>query len=154
MSEYVPGYRVLAPNYERPQLVSQLKPEPRVVAKVTRRRLRARMDVKEKEAVRVRDKESCRVCGKRTRDVHERLFKSLGGIASLENSICACRTCHPFLQEHGIKVIDVAVLRDTSRGHGCNGPLLFQMSAAVARMIFGAKATPGHVEIVATKETA
>lgn len=134
----------MIPNYERPQLVSQLKPEPRVVAKVLRRRLKARIDVKEKEAVRVRDKESCRVCGKRTRDVHERLFKSLGGIASLENSICACRTCHPFLQEHGIKVI----------GAHCSKPLLFQMSAAVARMIFGAKATPKHVEIVATKETA
>lgn len=119
-------------------LVRCPKPEPRIVAKITRRRLKVRMDIKEKEAVRVRDKESCRVCGKRTRDVHERLFKSLGGLASLENSICACRTCHPFLQEHGIKVI----------GLHCSKPLTFQMCAAVARMIFGAKATPKHVEVI------
>lgn len=120
-------------------LVRCPKPEPRIVAKLTRRRLKARMDRHEKEAVRVRDQESCRVCGKRTRDVHERLFKSLGGLASLENSICACRTCHPFLQEHGIKVI----------GSHCSKPLLFQMSPVVARMIFGAKATPAHVDVLA-----
>lgn len=141
MTDYVPGHQVSPPNYARQAFAPQLKDEARVVHKVKRRRLKARMDVKEKEAVRVRDKESCRVCGKRTRDVHERLFKSLGGLACLENSICACRTCHPFLQEHGIKVI----------GSHCSKPLTFQMSAAVARMIFGAKATPAHVEIVEVK---
>ncbi len=123
-------------------LVPQLKPEARVVAKINRRRLKARMDVKDKEAVRARDKESCRVCGKRTRDVHERLFKSLGGAASLYNSMCACRTCHPFLQEHGIKVL----------GQHCSRPLVFQMSHAVAKMIFGSRALPNHCELVEVKK--
>jgi RNA polymerase subunit RPABC4/transcription elongation factor Spt4 len=100
------------------------------------------MDRIEKEAVRARDKESCRVCGKKTRDVHERLFKSLGGVASLVNSMCACRKCHPFLQEHGITVI----------GPDCNSPLLFQMVPAVAKMIFGARALPKRVEILPVKE--
>lgn len=136
MADYIPPY-LAAPNYERPAFSPVEKPEPRILAKIARRRLKARMDVKEKEAVRVRDKESCRVCGKRTRDVHERLFKSLGGIASLENSICACRTCHPFLQEHGIKVI----------GAHCSKPLLFQMNPAVAKMIFGSKALPSQCEV-------
>jgi hypothetical protein len=128
----------MTPNYTRPDFSPCEKPEPRIVQKVTKRRKKARMDVTEKNAVRLRDKESCRVCGKRTRDVHERLFKSLGGVASLENSMCACRTCHPFLQEHGIKVI----------GPHCNGKLLFQMNKAVAKMIFGARALPKHCEIV------
>lgn len=133
----------MTPNYERPAFAPQRKTEPAIVGKVTKRRKKARMDVKEKERVRLRDKESCRVCGKRTRDVHERLFKSLGGLASLENSLVACRTCHPFLQEHGVHVI----------GPHCNGKLLFQMSPAVARMIFGARALPKHCEIIAVKES-
>lgn len=127
------------PNYARPPFSPVKKHEPRIVSKITRRRKVARMDKAEKERVRQRDKESCRVCGRRTRDVHERLFKSLGGVASLENSICACRTCHPFLQEHGIKVLGPL---------DCNKPLLFQMAPAVARMIFGARALPKHCEIV------
>jgi hypothetical protein len=137
MDDYIPPY-LASPNYDQHEFSPVAKPEPRIVAKIARRRLKARMDAKEKEAVRQRDKESCRVCGKRTRDVHEKLFKSLGGVASLENSICACRTCHPFLQEHGIKVI----------GSHCSRPLLFQMNAAVAKMIFGSKALPLHCEVV------
>lgn len=120
------------------QLVPQPKGDPRIVAKVTRKRLIVKMDRAEKEKVRVRDKESCRVCGKGARDVHERVFKSRGGVASLVNSICACRICHPFLQEHGIKVL----------GLTCNHALTFQMTKAVARMIFGAKATPKQVEVL------
>lgn len=139
---YIPPYLCVAPNYERPAFSPQLKTEPRVVGKVKKRRAKARMDAKEKEAVRARDKESCRVCGKRTRDVHERLFKSLGGVASLINSMCACRKCHPFLQEHGVKVI----------GPHCNAVLTFQMSPAVAHLIFRGRALPKHCEIVAVKE--
>lgn len=111
--------------------------EPRIVGKITKRRKAMNLDRTEKEKVRQRDKESCRVCGRKTRDVHERLFKSRGGLASLDNSICACRKCHPFLQEHGITVL----------GPTCNGPLHFLMNAAVAKMIFGSRATPKHVEV-------
>ena len=114
------------------------KPQPRIVATIQKRRTLARLDRVEKEKVRVRDHESCRVCGRRTRQVHERLFKSLGGAASLMNSLCACPTCHPFLQHHGIDV----------RGRTCNGPLTFEMGAAVARLIFNGKVTPVHVEVV------
>jgi hypothetical protein len=129
----------MAVNYDRPEFSGPLwKSEPKVVEKISKRNAVKRMDRIEKESVRARDKESCRVCGKKTRDVHERLFKSLGGVASLVNSMCACRKCHPFLQEHGITPI----------GPDCNSKLLFQMTPAVARMIFGAKATPKHVEIV------
>jgi hypothetical protein len=133
-----------APNYLRSsEIVREAchKPQPRIVSKVKKRRAVVRMDRLEKEAVRQRDKESCRVCGKRTREVHERLFKSLGGVASLVNSLCACRVCHPFLQEHGILPI----------GPTCNDALVFQMCAAVAKMIFGARALPQHVEIVERK---
>jgi hypothetical protein len=133
----------MAVNYERPQFGGSFwKSEPKVVEKVTKRNQVKRMDRIEKEAVRARDKESCRVCGKKTRDVHERLFKSLGGVASLVNSMCACRKCHPFLQEHGITVI----------GPDCNAKLLFQMVPAVAKMIFGARALPKRVEILPVKE--
>jgi hypothetical protein len=110
---------------------------PRVVAKIQRRRAALNLDRTEKEKVRQRDKECCRVCGKKTRDVHERLFKSRGGVASLDNSMVACRTCHPFLQEHGITVL----------GPSCNKPLHFLMNAAVAKMIFGKRATPSHVTV-------
>lgn len=126
------------PNYERPTWTPAPKGEPRIVHKITKRRTVARMDRTEKELVRQRDHEACRVCFKKTRDVHERLFKSRGGVASLDNSMCACRTCHPFLQEHGIKVL----------GLTCNAPLKFQMNAAVAKMIFGARALPQHCEVV------
>jgi hypothetical protein len=110
---------------------------PRVVTKIQRRRAAVNLDRTEKEKVRQRDKECCRVCGKKTRDVHERLFKSRGGVASLDNSMCACRVCHPFLQEHGITVL----------GPSCNGKLHFLMNSAVARMIFGKRATPKHVTV-------
>lgn len=125
-------------NYERPAFEGSLwKSAPNIVAKVDKRNTVKRMDRTEKEAVRKRDKESCRVCGKKTRDVHERVFKSLGGVASLVNSMCACRKCHPFLQEHGITTI----------GIDCNHALTFQMVAAVAKMIFGARALPKRIEI-------
>ena len=111
--------------------------EPKVAKKVLRRRAVARMDRTEKEKVRQRDKEACRVCLRKTRDVHERVFKSRGGVASLENSMCACRVCHPFLQEHGIQVL----------GPSCDKPLVFLMNEVVARIIFRGRAVPKHVTV-------
>lgn len=119
-------------------LVPQPEPEPRIVKKLATRKAVARMDKAEKEKVRQRDQEACRVCFRTTRDVHERLFKSLGGVASLVNSLCACRKCHPYLQQHGITVL----------GPDCNHPLTFQMCAAVAHDIFRGRAVPSHVEVV------
>jgi hypothetical protein len=111
----------------------------RHVAKVLKGRAVVRMDRTEKELVRRRDFESCRVCFRATRQVHERLFKSLGGVASLENSLCACKICHPFLQQHGIQVY----------GETCNDPLLFEMNEAVARIVFRGRAVPPHVTVIA-----
>jgi hypothetical protein len=113
------------------------KRPPRIVQKTLKRRAVATMDRTEKEKVRKRDKEACRVCFRRTRDVHERLFKSLGGVASLDNSMCACRVCHPFLQGHAIQVF----------GKTCNHVLKFEMNQAVAQMVFRGRAVPKHVEV-------
>lgn len=124
-------------NYSRPPFTPVLKDEPKVLGKVLKRRTVQRMDRVEKEAVRQRDKECCRVCFRKTRDVHERIFKSRGGVASLVNSMCACRICHPFLQEHGMQVL----------GQTCNDPLRFVMTAEVAKVIFRGRAVPKHVEI-------
>jgi hypothetical protein len=121
-----------------------VKGKTRRVEKTLKRRAVATMDRTEKEKVRQRDKEACRVCFRKTRDVHERLFKSLGGLASLLNSMCACRVCHPFLQEHGIQVY----------GKTCNHKLTFEMSAAVAHIVFRGRAVPSHVTVIAVKETA
>ena len=113
------------------------KPTPRIVKKILNRRAVAKLDRQSKEAVRQRDKESCRVCGRKSREVHERLFKSLGGVASLDNSMVACRTCHELLQHHGIRVY----------GGSCSGPLEFTMSAQAAMLVFGQKAPPAQVTV-------
>lgn len=146
MPEYIPPY-LCAPNYARPAFAPQLKTEPRVVAKVKKARAVAKMDRTEKEDVRKRDKESCRVCGRRSREVHERLFKSLGGVASRRNSLVLCRKCHTYAHAHGLKVIG------GYDGHtpNCDNWLTFQMCEAVARDIFRGRALPKHCEIVAVK---
>lgn len=120
---------------------AQPKPEPRIVAKVAKRRAVARMDRTEKEAVRQRDKECCRVCGRKSREVHERLFKSLGGVASKSNSLVLCRKCHIYAHAHGMKV-------RADSGGLCNGQLTFQMWPAVAHDIFRGRALPAHCEVV------
>jgi hypothetical protein len=117
---------------------AQPKPEPRIVAKMNRRRLKTRMDVKEKNAVRKRDREACRVCFRRSREVHERLMKSRGGVASSENSMVLCKKCHAYAHAHGFKVF----------GTTCDRPLRFQMCAAVAHDIFRGAAVPSHVDVL------
>jgi len=117
---------------------------PQIVAKVRKRLGVARMDRIEKERVRVRDAECCRVCGRKTRHVHERLFKSLGGVASLQNSMCACPVCHPYLQHHGIDVF----------GASCNVPLTFEMQKPVAHLVFRGRAVPSHVTVTTEEREA
>lgn len=138
---YIPGYQC-APNYQRPTFSPVGKPEPRIVAKVAKRKAVARMDRNEKEAVRQRDKEACRVCFRHSREVHERLFKSLGGVASMRNSMCACRLCHTYLQGHAIKPFCL------SDEKGCSGLMKFQMSKEVARQVFRGAMPPKHVEVL------
>jgi hypothetical protein len=103
------------------------KGTPRIVETKAKRRSAARMDKVEKERVRVR----------KTRHVHERLFKSRGGVASLDNSMCACPVCHPYLQHHGISVF----------GASCNGRLTFEMGPQVAKFCFLGRSTPSHVTV-------
>ena len=107
-----------------------------------KRRRRRNLDTREKNLVRARDKQLCRVCGRKTRHVHERLFKSLGGIASLHNSLCACPKCHPFLQGHAIRPL----------GQTCAKPLIFQMTRATAYLIFRHRPVPKQVELVGKVE--
>lgn len=120
------------------QLIPQPKGEPSIVAKVAKRRAVARMDRSEKEAVRQRDKECCRVCFRKSREVHERLFKSLGGVASAENSCVLCRKCHQYAHAHGFTIL----------AGSCKTPMVFQMCAAVAHDIFRGRAVPKHIEVV------
>jgi 5-methylcytosine-specific restriction endonuclease McrA len=58
-----------------------------------------------RERVFERDNHQCRVCQNRAEEMHEIVFRSLGGLVSLNNSIAVCRECHVKLQRH---VLDVA----------------------------------------------
>ena len=62
-----------------------------------------------------RDKNKCRVCAKRAEEMHEIVFRSLGGLISLSNSIAVCRSCHVELQQHRLDVV----------GEDANDPLQF-----------------------------
>jgi len=130
------------PNYERPPMgtaVQKFQMKTRADDKVEKTRKVVNLDRAQKELVRKRDVEACRVCLKKTRHVHERLFKSLGGVASLANSMVACPKCHPLLQGHAIRPL----------GQNCNHPLIFQMTKATAYLRFRNRPAPSHVEIVA-----
>lgn len=136
----------MMPNYVRPSMPAQPKPEPRIVKKVAKRRAVQRMDRAEKDAVRQRDKEACRVCFRKSREVHERLMKSLGGVASAFNSCVLCRRCHQYAHAHGLRIFP------TVARLGCAGPVTFAMCAAVAHDIFRGRAVPSHVEILPVAE--
>jgi hypothetical protein len=129
-----PRHTVYGPNGS---FYKQLQPTLAEHRELKKRR-KKNLDTKEKERVRQRDKELCRVCSRKTRHVHERLFKSLGGLASVDNSLCACLKCHPLLQGHAIRPL----------GRTCNGPLVFQMTKQTAYLIFRNRPTPSQVEIV------
>lgn len=113
------------------------KPKPKVVEKIEREIKVAGLDRKAKEEVRQRDGESCRICGRKTREVHERILKSRGGVASLQNSACACRKCHRLIHGKAIKVI----------GTDCRKPLEFLMEQATAYLIFRGRPVPKHVTV-------
>lgn len=134
----------IRPNYERrPVGESFFKGDPRLVEQETQARKDEAADKKGKQAVRDRDKGICRVCGRKATEVHEALtFKSKGGIATLQNSIHVCAKplglCHQFLQQHGIHVI----------GKHCSRKLKFEMSAAIAKLVFGNREIPANVRLL------
>ena len=115
----------------------QPKPDAHVVKKILNRRTAAKLDRQAKEAVRKRDQESCRICGRKSREVHERVFRSRGGVPSLDNSLVLCRLCHELCQQHAVRVY----------GGSCSGTLEFAMSPQVALLVFGHKSPPNHVTV-------
>lgn len=131
------------PNYGRGRFVeSYFKGDPRKVEQEAKRAKEETADKKGKQAVRDRDKGVCRVCGGKATEVHEALtFKSKGGIASLQNSVHVCAEptgkCHQLLQQHGIRAV----------GKHCSRKLVFEMSRAVAKVVFGRQPIPAHVRI-------
>ena len=120
------------------------KPTHRAIEKAGSRKLALKVDREQKDLVRERDRRRCRVCGRSTSEVHELTFKSKGGAASLQNSICACSVVnggglgHALLQSHVIRVI----------GYDANKDLLFEMDQRAAVAVFGHRSPPSHVRIV------
>jgi hypothetical protein len=75
--------------------------------RAARRRAQLAAEATVKLAVRLRDHDRCRVCGRPGQSVHELDPKGMGGsktAVSLENSIVVCgdgtRGCHSLLQTH------------------------------------------------------
>lgn len=115
------------------------KHEPSIVGKIVKKRKVVCLDRAAKDAVRLRDKDACRICMGKSRDVHERVFKSRGGVASLDNSLVLCRRiCHALCQQHAVKLY----------GATCQKPIQFEMTRAVAVLIFGSRPTPSHVTVL------
>jgi hypothetical protein len=122
---------------------------PRAVDKRATRATREREDQRAKTAVRQADRYRCRVCGRGTKVVHEHPPRSLGTRPSLASSFCACDVldggvCHPLLQRHRI----VPVMADGRDRFHARGPLLFEMTEAVAVVVFKDRPRPPHVRIV------
>ena len=90
----------------------------------------------EKELIRRRDGEVCRVCGRQSRGVYEGLLKT--GTVSASTSAVLCGLCREYMHGHAIK----------PHGESCNGPMGFEMSGDVAQQIFRGMAVPPHVTVV------
>ena len=115
------------------------KNEPSIVGRIVRKRRVRCLDRAAKESVRRRDRGACRICMGTSRDVHERVFKSRGGMASLDNSLVLCRRiCHALVQQHAVKLY----------GDTCQRHIQFEMTQAVAVLIFGGRPTPKHVTVL------
>jgi hypothetical protein len=139
---------VMAIDYERPAFTGSFwKDEtPRALDKIKADKAKLAEERKIKNAVRKRDP-FCRVCLYRpSSEVHELVFKSVGGEVSLQNSlgVCAGRNsglCHQLLQQHGIKYAF------TNPEKGAAAPMRFSMNRSVADAVFGRRAVPKHVEV-------
>lgn len=105
-----------------------------------------------KTQVRERDHCRCRVCGRRSRVVHENHFRSLGGPVSLENSFVACDfpdgDCHPLLQQHRITPFVLGSESREPRDLDAGQPLGFEMAENIAALVFVNRPRPSHVYIV------
>lgn len=90
----------------------------------------------------------CRVCGRRTSVVHEEKRRGAGGVVSLRNSYLACDVvdggvCHPLLQTYRIW----AVMENGSDTFDARKPLVFEMSEAIAKLVFEGRPRPPHIRI-------
>lgn len=128
------------------------KPFPKKVDKRQEKRTHDQRVRDTKTQVRQRDRYRCRVCGRRTRVVHEHHFRSVGGPVSLENSFCCCDypdgICHPLLQQHRITPFVLGSTSRDPRDFDASEPLGFEMSADVATLVFENRSRPSSIVIV------
>ena len=86
------------------------KPEPRARVKARRKRLKARHRSEVMQAVDLRDGMKCRVCRRSTTvyDLplnphhHHIIFRSRGGVDSLQNIVLLCALCHDRVHRSGM----------------------------------------------------
>lgn len=126
------------------------KPLPRAVKKRQAKRDAAAADERARKAVRAHWHYRCRVCGRRTSVVHEEKRRGAGGAVSLANSYLACDVddngvYHPLLQQYRIYAV-MASDRDTP--FDASEDLVFEMSEAIATIVFERRPRPAHVRIV------
>ncbi len=78
--------------------------QPRKVSK--KKTIILAMETKIKQRIKYDADGVCQVCGLRATppsyqiSVHEKVFKSAGGVVSEENSVASCDICHTFLQSY------------------------------------------------------
>lgn len=88
------------------------KPVSRKTEKRKKRAAQGKLVSWVREQVFERDDYQCRACHKRAEEMHEIVFRSLGGVVSLSNSIALCRECHANIQQHRVDVVG----RDANEG--------------------------------------
>lgn len=122
----------------------------RALDKATSASQRRAADQAARQAVRARDRYLCRLCGRKTRVVHEHKRRGAGGKVTLQNSFCLCSVedgglCHDLVGMRWVYpvMVDGAEIFDASRA------IMFHLSRSTATRIFGASGSiPAHVLIV------
>lgn len=129
--------------------VPNWKPLPRAIEKLRKQKTTSRDDERARNKVRAHWREKCRVCGRRTRVVHEEKRRGAGGPVSLANSYLACDVinggaCHPLLQNRFI----YARMANGADEFDAQEDLVFEMTEKIAVIVFDKRARPAHVRIV------
>ena len=136
---YVPGYRVPAPNYERPALVKQPKERPSVFEKRDTKRDREAVRRSVYASVDARDARQCRCCGRREKLHHHHLmFRSKGGGDCTENVLLLDVLCHALLHARQLWIV----------GTNADKRLRFEIHEAAVVDLFGTKPLPRDVRII------
>lgn len=122
----------------------------RALDKAAKARQTRAANEKARQAVRSRDRYTCRLCGRKTSVVHEHKRRGAGGKVTLQNSFCLCSgensgLCHDLVGTRWVYpvMVDGAEIFDASRA------IVFHLSRSTATRIFGASGSiPAHVLIV------